>query len=76
MFAISIQQKIEFGKVYTFLKEDSPVRIRKTLRSHGYWPEEGPRKTIGALMTHPCHAHFLLFCEEGLPSGMFLSEEG
>ena len=24
-------------------------------------------------MTHPSHAHFLLFCEEGLPSGMFLS---
>ena len=24
-------------------------------------------------MTHPSHAHFLLFCEEGLPSRMFLS---
>ena len=24
-------------------------------------------------MTHPSHAHFILFCEEGLPSGMFLS---
>ena len=24
-------------------------------------------------MTHPSHAHFLLFCEEDLPSGMFLS---
>ena len=24
-------------------------------------------------MTHPGHAYFLLFCEEGLPSGMFLS---
>ena len=24
-------------------------------------------------MTHPSHAHFLLFCEEGLPSAVFLS---
>ena len=24
-------------------------------------------------MTHPSHAHFPLFCEEGLPSGMLLS---
>ena len=24
-------------------------------------------------MTHPSHAYFLLFCEEGLISGMFLS---
>ena len=24
-------------------------------------------------MTHPSHAHFLLFCEEGLLSGVFLS---
>ena len=30
-------------------------------------------KTIEAPMTHPGHAYFLLFCEEGLPSGMFLS---
>ena len=30
-------------------------------------------KKIEASMTHPSHAHFLLFCEEGLPCGMFLS---
>ena len=26
-------------------------------------------------LTHPSHAHFLLHCEEGLPSGIFLSGE-
>ena len=36
-------------------------------------PEEGPRKTIEAPMTHPSQVHFLLFCEEGFPLGMFLS---
>ena len=48
-------------------------RVKKTLRSHGHRPEEVPRKTIEAHMTHPSHAYFLLFCEEGLPSWMFLS---
>ena len=27
-------------------------------------------------MTHPSHAHFVLFCEESLPSGMFCPKEG
>ena len=48
-------------------------RVRKTLRSHGHRPEEGPLNTIKAPTTHPSHAHLLLFCEKGLPSGMFLS---
>ena len=29
-------------------------------------------KTIEAPITHQSHAHFILFCEEGLPSGLFL----
>ena len=49
------------------------TRVRKTSRSHGRWPEEGPRKTIGTSMPHPSYAYFLLFCEEGLPSTVFLT---
>ena len=30
-------------------------------------------RKIEANMTHPSHTHFPLFCEEGLPYGMFLS---
>ena len=36
-------------------------------------PEEGPRKATKAPMTHPSHAHFILFCKGGLPFWMFLS---
>ena len=56
-----------------YLLDNVMVRVRKALRSHGHRPEEGPRRTIEAPMTHPSHAQFLLFCEEGLPSGIFLS---
>ena len=47
--------------------------VKKTLRSHGRWLEEGPRNTIEIAMTHPNHAYFLWFCEEGLRSSMFLT---
>ena len=47
-------------------------RGRKTLRSHGHYLDGGPRKIKETLLPHPSHAYFLLYCEEGLPYGMFL----
>ena len=38
--------------------------------------EEGPRKTIETSKTRQSHAYFLLFCEEGLPPGIFLPFTG
>ena len=48
-------------------------RVRKTLRSHGRWLEEGLQIIIETPMTFPIHAYFLSFCEEGVPSKMCLS---
>ena len=39
---------------------------------HGRWLEEGLRKTVETLMTHPSHAYYFLFREEGMPPDMFL----